>query len=131
MVKYGGSVLDGGSAIHRAPEAIKKERSKGTHIVVVVSAMKGVTDKLLSAAETISPNIKPDVIDHIIGLGEEQSVRLMSAALRTIGVDAVEVTPNSPSWPIITDETFGNAEPILDECKGMAELGLRPLDRSP
>lgn len=127
VVKYGGSVLEGGSAIRRAAEAIQRERAKGRHIVVVVSAIKGVTDMLLSAAEAISPNTPPDVIDHIIGLGEEQSVRLMTAALRSVGVDAVEVTPNSPSWPIVTDETYGNAEPILEECKDRAELGLKPL----
>ena len=127
VVKYGGSVLDGGSAIRRAAEAIKREHTRGKRIVVVVSALKGFTDELLSAAEAISPNTPPDVIDHIIGLGEEQSVRLMAAALRTIGVDAVEATPNSPSWPIVTDENHGNAEPILEECRSNAELRLKPL----
>jgi len=127
VVKYGGSVLEGGSAIRGAAEAIKRALAEDTHVVVVVSALKGVTDGLLSTAEEISPDIRPDVIDRIIGLGEEQSVRLMTAALRSIGVAAVEVTPDSPSWPIVTDETFGNAEPILEECRRQAELGLKPL----
>lgn len=127
VVKFGGSVLDGGPAIRRAAEAVKREYNAGRPIVVVVSAMKGVTDKLLSAAEAISPHTPLDVIDHIIGLGEEQSVRLMAAALRSVGVDAVEVTPSSPSWPIVTDETHGNADPIIEECKSRAELGLEPI----
>jgi aspartate kinase len=67
------------------------------------------------------------VIDRIIGLGEEQSVRLMASALKSLGVDAVEVTPSSPGWPIVTDEAYGDAEPILEECRGNAELGLKPL----
>ncbi|MFB0543576.1 MAG: aspartate kinase, partial [Candidatus Bathyarchaeia archaeon] len=53
--------------------------------------------------------------------------RLMTAALRTIGLDAVEVTPDSPNWPIVTDENYGDAEPILEECKSQVKLGLRPL----
>jgi len=127
VVKYGGSVLDSGPAIRRAAEAVKQELDKGTRIVVVASAMKGVTDQLLSAAETISTDTPPEVVDRIIGLGEEQSVRLVASALRSLGADAVEVTPDSPGWPIVTDEKFGDAEPMLEECESSAELGLRPL----
>jgi len=127
VVKYGGSVLDGGPAIKQAANTIKQELAKGTNVVVVASAIKGVTDQLLSAASTISDNTPLDVIDHIIGLGEEQSVRLLTSALHSIGVDAIEVTPNSPSWPIISDEKFGDAEPILSECKNQIDVGLKPL----
>ena len=129
VVKFGGSMLNGGPAVKRAAELVKKEREYGRDVVVVVSALKGVTDRLLSTAEEITLNTQPEVIDHIISLGEEQSVRLMAAALRLVGVDPVEVTPSSPSWPIITDDTFGNAEPLLEECISNAELGLGPLIR--
>lgn len=127
VVKYGGSVLEDGLAFRKAAEAVKEEYVKGVRVVVVVSAIKGVTDQLLGAAEVISPETPREVIDHIIGLGEEQSVRLMASSLKSVGVDSVEVTPHSPSWPIVTDETFGDAEPILEECRSGAELGLRPL----
>ena len=127
VVKYGGSVLEDGLAFRRAAEAVKEVYEKGIGVVVVVSALKGVTDQLLGTAEVISPDTPPEVIDHIIGLGEEQSVRLMASALRSVGVDSVEVTPHSPGWPIVTDETYGDAEPIIEECRSGAELGLRPL----
>jgi aspartate kinase len=127
IVKYGGSVLDGGPAIRRAAETLREEQERGTGLVVVVSAIKGVTDQLLSAAATISDDTPLDVVDHIIGLGEEQSVRLMASALRSQGVEAVEVTPTSPRWPIVTDDNYGDAEPLLEECESSAELGLRPL----
>jgi aspartate kinase len=127
VVKYGGSVLEDGSSIRGAAEAVKEELDRGNRIVVVVSAIKGVTDQLLSAAAAISHDTPLDVIDHIIGLGEEQSVRLMASALKSLGVDAVEVTPYSPGWPIVTDGAHGDAEPILEECRVNAELGLRPL----
>jgi len=127
VVKYGGSVLEGGPAIRRAAETLREEQEKGTGLVVVVSAIKGVTDQLLSAAASISDDTPLDVVDHIIGLGEEQSVRLMASALRSQGVEAVEVTPTSPRWPIITDDNYGDAEPLLEECESSAELGLRPL----
>lgn len=127
VIKYGGSVLEDGVAFRKAAEAVKEEHDSGVKIVLVVSALKGVTDRLLAAAEAISPETPRSVIDHIIGLGEEQSVRLMTSALKTIGVDAVEVTPGSPSWPIVTDENYGDAEPVFEECESGAELGVRPL----
>ncbi|NQT09443.1 aspartate kinase [Candidatus Bathyarchaeota archaeon] len=127
VVKYGGSVLDSGTAIRRAAEAVREELGRGSRMVIVVSAMKGVTDQLLSAAGEISLDTPREVVDHIIGLGEEQSVRLMASALKSLGVDAVEVTPHTPSWPIVTDGNYGDAEPILEECESRAELGVKPL----
>jgi len=127
VVKYGGSVLDNGIGIRRAAESAKEEYKKGTNLVLVVSAMKGMTDKLMEAANEISPNTPLEVIDHIIGLGEEQSVRLVASALKEMGVDAIEITPDSPSWPIVTDEVYGDANPIVDECLNNLDLGLSPL----
>lgn len=127
VVKYGGSVLEDGQAFRRAAEALKEAVDGGGRAVVVVSALKGATDQLLAAAEAISPDTPLDVVDHIIGLGEEQSVRLMVSALKSVGVDAVEVTPHAPGWPIFTDENYGDAEPILEECRLGTELGVRPL----
>ncbi|MCW4050939.1 MAG: hypothetical protein NWE89_14515 [Candidatus Bathyarchaeota archaeon] len=129
VVKYGGSVLRDGKAIRRAAEQIKEEVEKGTQLVVVVSAIKGVTDQLLDAAKAISPDIPIPVKDHIVRLGEEQSVRLVSAALIHIEVDVEEISVESPSWPIITDEEFGDAEPILDLCVWAVEIGVKPLLR--
>lgn len=129
VVKFGGSVLEGGAAILRAAKAIRRESSLGHKILVVASAMKGTTDKLLSTAKTISPDISAEATDHIITLGEEESVRLMTTALRSLGLDAVEVTPNSAYWPIVTDETFGDANPLLEECRKRTEEKIMPLLR--
>ena len=126
-MKYGGSVLEDGAAFRRAAEAMKTEHEKGARVVVVVSALKGATDRLLETAKGISSDTPRDVIDHIIGLGEEQSVRLMASALKSVGVDSSEVTPHSPGWPIVTDENYGDAEPVLEECEMGAELGIKPL----
>ncbi len=95
--------------------------------MVVVSALKGVTDKLLDVTKAISPDIPESVKDHIIRLGEEQSTRLISSALSLIGVDSKEFTVDCPCWPIITDDTFGNAEPIMEYCQKAVNLGLKPV----
>lgn len=127
VVKFGGSVLNDGHGIRRAAEQVKAEVEKGNKVVVVVSALKGVTDQLLEATEAIDPNTPVSVKDHIIRLGEEQSTRLVSSALNLIGIESEEFTVDSPSWPIITDDNFGDAEPLLDQCRGAVSIGLKPV----
>lgn len=127
VVKFGGSVLRDGECVRQAAEQVKAEVVKGNQVVVVVSALKGVTDQLLDATEAIHPNTPTSVKDHIIRLGEEQSTRLVSSALKLIGVESEEFTVDSPSWPLITDENFGDAEPLLPECQKAVNIGLKPV----
>jgi len=127
VVKFGGSVLRDGNGIRCAAEQIRAEIRKGNKVVAVVSALKGVTDQLLDATQAINPNTPISVKDHIIRLGEEQSTRLVASALNLIGVPSEELTVDSPGWPIITDSTFGDAEPILDECSKAVKLSVEPL----
>ena len=127
VVKFGGSVLKDGHGIRRAAEQVKAEVEKGNKVVVVVSALKGVTDQLLDASEAIHSNTPISVKDHIIRLGEEQSTRLVSSALNLIGVKSEEFTVDSPGWPLITDENFGDAEPLLDQCQQAVNIGLKPV----
>lgn len=130
VVKYGGSVLRDGETIRQAAEQVKAETIKGNHVVVVVSALKGVTDELIKATKAIHQDPPRNIQDHIIRLGEEQSTRLFTSALELMGVHAEEYTVDSPSWPIITDECSGDAEPIMTECRKAVMLSLKPsLDR--
>lgn len=127
VVKYGGSVLNDGAGIREAAAQVKTELDKGNHVVVVVSALKGATDKLIETTKAIHPNVPRSVQDHIIRLGEEQTTRLFTSALELIGVQAEEYTVDSPGWPIITDDNFGDAEPINEECGKAVALSLKPL----
>lgn len=126
-MKFGGSVLRDGHGIRKAAEQVKAEVEKGNRVVVVVSALKGVTDQLLDATDAIDPNTPISVKDHIIRLGEEQSTRLVSSALNLLGVESEEFTVDSPSWPLITDDNFGDAEPLLDQCQQAVNIGLKPV----
>jgi aspartate kinase len=127
VIKYGGSVLSDGAGIREAATQVKAELSRGNKVVVVVSALKGVTDQLIEATKAINPEAPRSVQDHIIRLGEEQSTRLFTSALELIGIQAEEYTVDSPGWPIITDDHFGDAEPILEECRKAVQLSLKPL----
>ncbi len=120
-------MLRDGDGIRKAAQQVKVEVEKGNRVVVVVSALKGVTDQLLDATDAIHPNTPTSVKDHIIRLGEEQSTRLVSSALNLLGVESEEFTVDSPSWPLITDDNFGDAEPLLNECQQAVNIGLKPV----
>ncbi len=127
VVKFGGSVLTNGEMIGKMAEMVKNEASKGKKMVVVVSALKNSTDNLISLAKQTSPKISVKDLDLIVSLGEQVTARLTYAALASIGVKTVLIEPSSNKWPIITDENFGNANPLMDECRKVVEREIKPL----
>jgi aspartate kinase len=112
----------------KAVIAVAKEAEKGTRIAVVVSAMGKTTDVLLSAAKNAS-NGKVDkkALDDIIAMGERTSIRIFAAALKATGVESRYFDPLDQDWPIITDDVFSNANPILELCEEKIQQGVLPL----
>ncbi|MDG6938818.1 MAG: hypothetical protein JRN39_00205 [Nitrososphaerota archaeon] len=127
VIKFGGSVLDGDGKVAQAAELIRRLRAKGRAAVVVVSALKGVTDQLLSMATKTDATISPERLDDILSIGEKTSARLMAAALEKESIQSVVVDPDSPFWPIVTDGRHLDASPELQECRARGQNLLLPL----
>ena len=51
-------------------------------------------------------------------MGEMQSVRIMSAAIESLGVKSEYIDPYSESWPIITDSAYLNANINMEKTCG-------------
>ena len=115
VVKFGGSSLADHERILRAVTAVAKEAKKGTQIAVIVSAMGKTTDTLFNAAKNSSNGrLHKKDLDEILAMGERTSIRIIAAALKAQNVNSRYVDPHDPEWPIITDESFSDANPILD-----------------
>ena len=135
VVKFGGSVLKDVSAISEAAKWVKEMLSRGRGVVVVVSAMKGVTDELQEVAKNLNSNPDPRLMAEILSMGERMSVRLFALALRGHGINAVFIDPSSENWPIIADGNPLDANPIyelvekrvLERVKPMLERGVVPV----
>ncbi len=128
VVKYGGSSLANSDRIQAAAMAVVKEAAKGTHIAVVVSAMGKTTDQLLHTVKNASRgNIKGEDLDEVLSMGERTSVRIFAATLRAHGLKARYFDPSDDDWPIITDNIFSNANPILEECERRIRQHVLPL----
>jgi len=135
VVKFGGSVLKDVSAISEAAKWVKEMLSRGRGVVVVVSAMKGVTDELQEVAKNLNSNPDPRLMAEVLSMGERMSVRLFALALRGHGINAVFIDPSSENWPIIADGNPLDANPIyelvekrvLERVKPMLERGVVPV----
>lgn len=127
VVKFGGSVLESEASIDRVAQLLSRTLSRGTSVVAVVSAMKGVTDSLLSLSRKVSSRIDPALLDELLSTGEKTSARLLAAALANRGLSPAVVDPDSPEWPIITDERHQDANPLLEETRRRVRKTILPL----
>jgi len=128
VVKFGGSSLADHERILRAVTAVAEEAKKGTQIAVIVSAMGKTTDTLFNAAKSSSNGrLHKKDLDEILAMGERTSIRIIAAALKAQGVNSRYVDPHDPEWPIITDDVFSDANPILDICYERARQNVLPL----
>ena len=128
VVKFGGSSLANHEKLSRAVSAVVNEAKRGTQIAVVVSAMGKTTDMLLNTAKNSSNGkLEKHELDDILSMGERTSVRIFSAALRTNGVESRYFDPLDEDWPIITDASFSNANPLRDECEKRVKESVLPL----
>jgi aspartate kinase len=129
VVKFGGSVLENEKAISQAAALVRTTQQRGIGIAVVVSAMKGVTDNLLSLSKKVNPEITPSMLDDILALGEKTSTRFVAAALSAHGLKPVIVDPESRFWPIITDKNHLDANPLMEESRKRVQELILPLIR--
>ncbi|MEM1539166.1 MAG: aspartate kinase [Candidatus Bathyarchaeia archaeon] len=128
VVKFGGSSLADSDRIQMAVKAVAKEVTRGSKVAVVVSAMGKTTDQLLATAKNASGGtIEKRELDEILAMGERTSVRIFAAALKANGVESRYFDPSDPDWPIITDDTFSNANPIVGKCHEKIRQYVLPL----
>src|SRR6476619_1434013 len=90
--KYGGTSVANPDRIKNVAARVKKDRDKGDKIVVVVSAMSGVTDNLIKMAKEIMPLPNEREMDMLLATGEQTTIALTAMALHAIGIDAVSLT---------------------------------------
>ena len=128
VVKFGGSSLADHERILKAVTAVANEAKKGTRIAVIVSAMGKTTDTLFAAAKKSSNGrLHKTDLDEILAMGERTSIRIIAAALKAQGVNSRYVDPHDSEWPIITDDLFSDANPILDLCYEHSKQNILPI----
>ena len=104
VVKFGGSSVGTIEKIKKVANLVKQRLSEGNQIIVVVSAMSGVTNELKTKSDLVSKNFDEKELDVLLSSGEQISCSLLSGALIDLGV-------NARSWlgwqiPIVTNYNY-------------------------
>jgi aspartate kinase len=90
--KYGGTSVGNTDRIKNVAARVAKYHAKGDKIVVVVSAMSGVTDNLIKLSREIMPLPNEREMDMLLATGEQTTIALTAIALHSIGIPAVSLT---------------------------------------
>src|SRR5688572_17735708 len=90
--KYGGTSVGNPERIKNVAGRVAKYREAGHQIVVVVSAMSGVTDNLIKLAKEIMPLPSEREMDMLLATGEQTTIALTAMALHALNLPAVSLT---------------------------------------
>ena len=178
-MKFGGTSVGSAERIAQAADLAVKSAKEGYRVVVVTSAMGGVTNKLIAAAQNavggyyhktvsddlhephrqaihlLAPNdaarrreaiemvrqrierfetlckgltmvreLTPRTLDAISGLGEMMCAPILSCAIAERGLAS---RPVEATELIVTDDQFGQAEPLMAETRQRSRDRLTPL----
>jgi aspartate kinase len=106
--KYGGSSVANPERIRAVAGRVAEGHRSGHRLVVVVSAMSGVTDGLIKLAREVAPVPSTREIDMLLSTGEQQTIALTAMALHALGVPAVSLTGAQAG--IVTDRLHTKAK---------------------
>jgi aspartate kinase len=109
--KYGGTSVANPDRIRNVARRVARYKAMGHQIVVVVSAMSGETNKLISLAKEMMPEPDTRELDVIVSTGEQVTMGLTALALMELGIKAKSYTGEQVK--ILTDNAHTKAR-ILD-----------------
>ncbi len=115
--KYGGTSVADIGHINNVANRVQKAFDQGDKIVVVLSAMSGVTDHLISLAKQASDSPDKRELDLLLATGEQTTAALLSMVLRSRGYKAKSFLGFQAG--ILTDKMSGKARILDIDCKNL------------
>ncbi len=109
--KFGGTSVADIERIKRVADRVTKSYDQGDKVVVVLSAMAGVTDKLIALAESAAKVPDTRELDVLLATGEQTTAALLAMILKDRGYLSTSLLGFQAG--IITDQSAGKAR-ILD-----------------
>ena len=109
-LKFGGTSVGTIEQIKKVANIVKRRHSESNEIIVIVSAMSGVTNELIKKSNLISKNFDNEELDVLLSTGEQVSSSLLSGAIIDLGIKA-------RSWlgwqiPIVTNTNHTSSQII-------------------
>ena len=113
VLKFGGTSVANVPQIKKIALKVKKEVKQGNKVIVIVSAMAGVTNNLIDLVKTASEIPSYSEYDVVLSTGEQVTSALLATILNNINIKA-------RSWlvlqiPIISNNSHSKA--LIEEIK--------------
>jgi aspartate kinase len=119
--KYGGTSVANPERIRNVARRVARYKAMGHQVVVVVSAMSGETNRLITLAKELMAEPDPRELDMIISTGEQVTIGMTALALIELGIKAKSYT--GAQVKILTDDAFTKARIInIDQHNLKADL---------
>ncbi|AJC90565.1 aspartate kinase [Campylobacter subantarcticus] len=135
--KYGGTSVGTLERIDEVAKRVAKSKKTCDKLVVVVSAMSGVTNELIDFAHHFSKNPSGREMDMLLSSGERVTSSLLAIALNEMGLKAVAFSGRNAG--IITDDVYtkariehidtSNLTKALDEGYIVVVAGFQGVDK--
>jgi aspartate kinase len=90
--KFGGTSVGNPERIMNVARRVVETQRAGNSVVVVVSAMSGVTDSLIKLARQVSTRPTDREMDVLLATGEQTTIALTAMALHSLGAKAISLT---------------------------------------
>lgn len=107
VMKFGGTSVGTVEQLSSIANHIKQVKNEEKNIVIVVSAMGKSTDHLINLAKQVSSNLDKREIDALLATGEQQTIALLTIALKSVGVNAISLTGFQAGFRTTSSHTKG------------------------
>ena len=109
--KFGGTSVADLERIRNVANRVIKTYDQGNDVVVILSAMAGITDKLLGMAQEVSETPDKRELDVLLATGEQTTSAILAMILKFMNYPAQSLLGHQAE--VVTDHCFGNAR-IVD-----------------
>jgi aspartate kinase len=109
--KYGGTSVADLRRIRLVAKRVAKTYDQGDNVIVVLSAMAGITDSLIEMAYTAAELPDKRELDVLLATGEQTTSALLAMVLKSMQYPAQSLLGHQVE--VITNQCFGNAR-IMD-----------------
>lgn len=117
--KFGGTSVANLDRIRNVARRVIQTYDQGNDVVVILSAMSGVTDSLIELAHKAAPDPDKRELDVLLATGEQTTAALLAMVLKSQGYAAQSLLGHQAD--VVTDCTYGNAR--------ILEIGTGRLDQ--
>ena len=109
--KYGGTSVADLDRIRNVARRVTQTYDRANDVVVILSAMAGVTDNLIDLARQITGTPERRELDVLLATGEQTTAALMAMTLKAMNYPAESILGHQAQ--VLTDGDYGNAR-IID-----------------